>query len=83
MGRVELLIEVSKTENGKFYIVVFQRYLKPKKTAANAITVGGGATEMEKQPIQTTTASHFDDIQVKEMWQLEAIQLLKRFNNDL
>ena len=25
----------------------------------------------------------FDSIQVKEMWQVEAIQLLKRFNNDL
>ena len=44
MARVELLIEVSKTDNGKFYIVVFQRYLKPKKTSANAITVGGGVT---------------------------------------
>jgi hypothetical protein len=25
----------------------------------------------------------FNDIKVKEMWQVEAIQLLKRFNNDL
>ena len=29
--RVELLTEVSKTDNGKFFIVVFQRFLKNKK----------------------------------------------------
>jgi len=65
IGRVELLTEVSKTDNGKFFIVVFQRYLKPSKTAAAA------AVEL------------FDDISVKEMFQLEAIQLLKKFDNNL
>lgn len=67
-GRVELLTEVSKTDNGKFFIVVFQRYINLKKSARDI------APQPEKS---------FNDIKVKEMWQVEAIQLLKRFNNDL
>ena len=35
IGRVELLTEVSKTDNGKFFIVVFQRYTKSKQSALN------------------------------------------------
>lgn len=61
INRVEILIEVSKTDNGKFFIVVFQRYIRPGKSSSEL----------------------FDDISVKEMFQLEAIQLLKKFGNDL
>ena len=69
VGRVELLTEVSTTTNDKLYIVVFQRYLKPKKS-------GQGNEEQDDR-------NDFDDIKVKEMWQVEAIQLLKRHDNDL
>ena len=36
-ARVELLIEVSKTENGKFFIVVFQRYIKKNAASKSSI----------------------------------------------
>jgi len=65
VGRVELLTEVSTTQNGKLYLVVFQRFLKPKKT--------GQPLEMQDE------RNDFDDIKVKEMWQVEAIQVLKKF----
>ena len=71
VGRVELLTELSTTTNGKLYIVVFQRFLRPKRT--------GGLPHMEVQ----TARNDFDDIKVKEMSQVEVIQLLKRYNNDL
>ena len=61
---------MSKTENGKFFIVVFQRFQKPKKAASGTSS---------SQPVNNT----FDDITVKELSQVEAIQLLKRFGNDL
>lgn len=68
-GRVELLTEFSTTSNGKLYLVVFQRFLKPKRT-------GQGSEEQDER-------NDFDDIKVKEMWQVEVIQLLKRHDNDL
>ena len=63
IGRVELLTEVSKTDNGKFYIVVFQKFLKAKTSARN------GKVSLREAPGDNT----FDDIKVKEMWQVEAI----------
>ena len=83
IDRVELLIEVSKTDNGKFYIVVFQRYVKPKFNASKTVTGKNAKSVMAMAPPQAFTLSTFDDISVKEMWQLEAIQLLKKFDNDL
>ena len=65
-GRVKLLIEVSKTENGKFFIVVFQRYLIVAKTSPRA-------TIEEQQEERDAKSELFDDIKVKEMWQMQAI----------
>lgn len=73
-ARVELLIEVSKTEHGKFFIVVFQRFAKARRVPA---TGGAGPGS------GTGTAGLFDDIKVKEMWQVQAIQLLKLYDNEL
>ena len=54
VGRVELLTEVSTTQNGKLYIVVFQRYLNPKNSSQRSLERG--------------ERNDFDDIKVKEMW---------------
>jgi len=54
IGRVELLIEVSKTDNGKFFIVVFQRFKKIKPSA-------------KPNSEEFVNSSSFDDITVKEI----------------
>ena len=54
---------MSKTDNGKFFIVVFQRFVKLKKSAR------GTTAPMA----QTTGLNDFADITVKEMMQVEAI----------
>ena len=61
---------MSRTDNGKFFIVVFQRFQKIKPSARNFSE-------------EFVNSSSFDDVAVKEMSQIEAIQLLKRFGNDL
>ena len=76
IDRVELLTEVSKTDTGKFFIVVFKRYIKKKRTSSIR---SGSAFET----YGTVDKEIFDDIAVKEIQSLQAIQLLKRFGNDL
>ena len=57
VGRVELLTEVSKTDSGKFYIVVFQRFVKPKKSArTSALNVDS------TESLETGPSNLFDDI---------------------
>ena len=64
---------MSKTEHGKFFIVVFQRYIQPKR-ASSSIDIDADNN------FQTGL---FDDIKVKELWQMQAIQLLKLYENQL
>ena len=75
--RVELLTEVSKTENGKFYIVVFKRFVKKKKQSSPSRR----RSALDGYPMVETDL--FDDIYIKELQGIQAIQLLKRFDNDL
>ena len=77
IDRVELLYEISKTDTGKFFIVVFKRFLKKKK-AASPIRAG---TDLGNYGADNTDI--FNDIYVKEIQWIQAIQLLKRFDNDL
>ena len=39
--------------------------------------------EGQDQAVANTNSELFDDIKVKEMWQVQAIQLLKLYDNDL
>lgn len=65
--RIELLIEVSKTETGKVFISVFKRFcmVHPKIKALQS------------------ELNHFDDLKVKEISTVQMIQLLKKFENSL
>ena len=66
---------------------MFQRYLKPKLTASNKQSpkesLKQRLTAVATTPQQVNNNNLFDDISVKEMWQIEAIQLLKKFDNNL
>ena len=59
--RVELLTEVSKTDTGKFFIVVFKRFLKKNKASPMR---GGTALESYGAAVDTDI---FNDIYVKEI----------------
>ena len=78
IDRVELLTEISKTEN-KFFIVVFKRFVKKKKKSPGR----GGHSALESYGGTIDPTNLFDDIYVKDIQSLQAIQLLKRYDNDL
>ena len=79
IDRVELLTEISKTENGKFFIVVFKRFIKKKMKSPGR----GGHSALESYGGAIDPTDLFDDIYVKDIQSLQAIQLLKRYENDL
>ena len=63
------MTEISKTDNGKFFIVVFKRFIKKKKKSSPP---RGGHSALESYG-GTVDTDMFDDIFVKDLQSLQAI----------
>ena len=57
------MTEISKTEIGKFFIVVFKRFIKKKKKSP----VRGGQSALESYGGVVAQTDLFDDIYVKDI----------------